>query len=114
MTDYEYISQPSLFYERLIKPMLNDTTTNENQSETDEHKWDITADKQLRKDLDQSLQNLKELKPSRERALAKTKLQEAIMWLGMDLKRLHEPNPYPNSYNPENTIVDPTADGLTL
>jgi hypothetical protein len=36
------------------------------------------------------------------------------MWLGMDLKRLYEPNPYPNSYNPSNTVVEPTADGLKL
>lgn len=36
------------------------------------------------------------------------------MWLGMDLKRLNEPNPYPNSYNPSNAIVELTAQGLKL
>ena len=36
------------------------------------------------------------------------------MWLGMDLKDLGSKNPYPNSYNPANTIVDATADGLKL
>ena len=51
---------------------------------------------------------------SRERSLVITKLQEAIMWLGMDLKDLGAANPYPNSYKPENTIVEPTADGLKL
>lgn len=75
---------------------------------------EVKADKQLRVNLDEQLQNLKGLPASRERSLAITKLQESIMWLGMDLKRLNEPNPYPNSYNPENDIVDPTADKLKL
>ena len=75
---------------------------------------EVVANKQMRKNLDASLQELKSLTPSRERALAITKIQEAIMWLGMDLKRFHEPNPYPESFNPNNTIVEPTADGLKL
>lgn len=45
---------------------------------------------------------------SRERSIVITKLQEA---LGMDLKEL---GTVPNSYNPENAVVDPTADGLKL
>lgn len=75
---------------------------------------DVVLNKTLRVDLDKKLQVLKSCRPSRERSLAITKLQECIMWLGMDLKRLEEPNPYPNSYKPENTIVDKTADGLKL
>lgn len=79
---------------------------------------EIIANKQLRKGLDEQLQTLKALPPSRERALATTKLQEAIMWLGMDLKRLNEaqsePGPYPSSYDPTTSTVEPTADGLTL
>lgn len=75
---------------------------------------EIKSNKQIRVDLDKVLQELKELKGSRERSLSITKLQEAIMWLGMDLKRLNAPNPYPNSYKPENTIIEPTADGLKL
>ena len=75
---------------------------------------EVVADKTLRRDLDAQLQTLKSLSPSRERSLARTKLEEAIMWLGMDLKRLAEPDPYPNSRNPSNTIVDKTADGLKL
>lgn len=75
---------------------------------------EIVADKELRRDLDQQLQKLKDLQPSRERSLAITKLQECIMWLGMDLKRLAEPNPYPSSYDPSTTKVEPTADGLKL
>lgn len=74
---------------------------------------DILEDKKLRKGLDALLQTLKALPESRERGQAQLKLQEAIMWLGMDLKRLGGPNPYPNSYK-ENTKVDPTAEGLKL
>ena len=75
---------------------------------------EIKSDKQLRVQLDENLQTLKALAPSRERALAITKLQEAIMWLGMDLKQLGSPNPYPFSYNPESTVVSPVADNLRL
>lgn len=77
---------------------------------------EVIADtKRYRVELDTVLQKLKtDTRKSRERALAVTKLQEAIMWLGMDLKDLGAQNPYPNSYNPSNAIVDPTADGLKL
>ena len=75
---------------------------------------EIKQDKELRQDLDFQLQKLKLLPPSRERSLTITKLQEAIMWLGMDLKRLGNPNPYPESYNPNSTKVEPTADNLKL
>lgn len=74
----------------------------------------IIADKELRRDLDAQLQKLKALPASRERAHSITKLQERIMWLGMDLKRLSDTRPYPNSYDPSNTKVEPTADGLRL
>lgn len=87
--------------------------------------------KQFRKDLDEVLQRLKisshpanrcqYARVSSERAIAITKLQEAIMWLGMDLKAINEEspsnettNPYPQSYNPESTAIEPTADGLKL
>lgn len=75
---------------------------------------EIVANKELRRDIDVQIQAVKDLPPSRERSLAVTKLQEAVMWLGMDLKRLNEPNPYPNSKDPTNTVIDPTADGLKL
>lgn len=75
----------------------------------------ILETKQFRKDLDSILQGIKTSdRKSRERSIVITKLQEAIMWLGMDLKELGAQNPYPNSYNPENLIVDPTADNLKL
>jgi hypothetical protein len=75
---------------------------------------DVIANKELRVDLDKQLQKLKKLNSSRPRNLAITKLQESIMWLGMDLKRLNEPNPYPDSYDPTNTKIAPTADGMKM
>jgi hypothetical protein len=50
----------------------------------------VIADKELRRDLDSQIQKVKELPPSRERSLAITKLQEAVMWLGMDLMRCNQ------------------------
>lgn len=54
---------------------------------------EIVANKQLRKDIDEVIQRIKMLPQSRERSLAITKLQEGVMWLGMDLKRLNSDNP---------------------
>lgn len=74
---------------------------------------EVIANKQLRKDIDESIQKIKELPASRERSLAITKLQEGVMWLGMDLKRLNEENPYPSSKDPATgDKIEPTADGL--
>lgn len=81
---------------------------------------EIVADKELRRDIDAIIQKAKGLPPTRERSLTVTKLQEAVMWLGMDLKRINEidpaaaPNPYPNSKDPSNLKIEPTADGLKL
>lgn len=76
---------------------------------------EVTGNKQLRKDTDEIIQRVKEMPRSRERSLAITKLQEGFMWLGMDLKRLGESNPYPNSKDPNTgTKIEPTADGLKL
>lgn len=83
-------------------------------------KQEIVANKELRRDIDAQIQKTKSLPPSRERSLAITKLQEAVMWLGMDLKRINDAapgaveNPYPNSKDPSNTVIDKTADGLKL
>jgi hypothetical protein len=95
----------------------------------------VSATKQHRKDLDEVLQRLKRdsdpwyagerapdypIRVCRERSIAVTKLQEAIMWLGMDLKAIDEenpgtaPNPYPQSYDPASPVVEKTADGLKL
>lgn len=76
---------------------------------------EIVANKQLRKEIDEKIQAIKNLPPSRERSLAITKLQEGVMWLGMDLKRLNEANPYPSSKDPSTgDKIEPTADGLKL
>lgn len=94
----------------------------------------IILDKELRRDIDAIIQRLRDdIKPvptgvlgeqpegrsSRERSLSLTKLQEAVMWLGMDLKAINDEsggaeNPYPNSKDPSNTKIDATADGLKL
>ena len=80
-----------------------------------DHSTNIAETKQLRKDLDVQLQNLKNaFRQSPERAIAITKLQEAIMWLGMDMKDMGTESPYPQSYNPQSNIVEPPADGLKL
>jgi hypothetical protein len=94
----------------------------------------VADTKLLRQQLDSCLQNLKcscglnntppipteNQRNSRERSLAITKIQEAIMWLGMDLKAMHEEgtpgtdNPYPKSYDPASPVIEKTADGLKL
>jgi hypothetical protein len=84
----------------------------------------IVTAKTLRKDLDHLLQEMKRQQSTtwklfpvpggRHLALSITHLEDSIMRLGMVLKDIGTPTPYPNSYNPENTIVDPTADGLKL
>lgn len=81
---------------------------------------EVALDKTLRRDIDEITQRLKALPSTRERSLAITKLQEATMWLGMDLKRIGEANPglvrdpYPNGKTPENAVIDKTADGLKM
>lgn len=75
---------------------------------------EVIENKKLRKETDDIIQRVKNLPNSRERSLTITKLQEGVMWLGMDLKRLGETNPYPNSKDATNTKIEPTADGLKL
>ena len=74
---------------------------------------EIPKVKQLRKDIDNVIQRVKALDGCREVSICITKLQEAVMWLGMDLKRIGDINPYPNSKNPSTgTKIEPTADNL--
>ncbi len=74
---------------------------------------EIPKVKQLRKDIDDVIQRVKALDGCREVSICITKLQEAVMWLGMDLKRIGDVNPYPNSKDPSTgTKIDPTADNL--
>lgn len=74
---------------------------------------EITENKRLRKEIDDKIQEIKNLPSSRERNLSITKLQEAVMWLGMDLKRLNDENPYPSSKDVlTEDKIEPTADNL--
>jgi hypothetical protein len=76
---------------------------------------EVVENKRLRQEIDAKIQEVKDLPVSRERSLTITKLQEAVMWLGMDLKRLGTDNPYPSSKDPSTgTVIEPTADGLKL
>lgn len=74
---------------------------------------EIPAIKELRKKIDSVIQEVKSLDYCIETQIAITKLQEAVMWLGMDLKRLNQPDPYPSSKDHNTgTKIEPTADGL--
>lgn len=69
----------------------------------------IILDKELRRDIDAIIDRIKcgtgerntpsipteEQRRSRERSIAITKLQEAVMWLGMDLKAINDETPQP-------------------
>lgn len=77
---------------------------------------EIAETKQWRNELDAVLQQVK-TSPlhTRERALAIVKVQEAIMWLGMDLKeRAGGESCYTHGYDPKSNQVDPPADGVKL
>lgn len=89
----------------------------------------IIAAKQFRKEADELLQRMKEHSQKigfeafevfdvgeviAQHTLSIRDLESCIMRQGMALKYIGTPNPYPNSKNPDNTIVEPTADGLKL
>ena len=67
---------------------------------------EIISTKQRGADIVAILQAVKELPPSREVSITITKLQESVMWLGMNLKRINEaapgasPNPHPKQQRP--------------
>jgi len=50
----------------------------------------IIAIKELRRDTDAIIQRVRALPGSSERTLAFRKLQEGVMWLEMDLKKLRD------------------------
>lgn len=101
----------NLFY-YLLKLLGLDEITPELFNKYMDKYIEIKNTKQLRKDIDEVLQRVKHLESSRETSLVITKLQEATMWLGMNLKRLGEADPYPESRNPNSQRIEPTADGL--
>ena len=49
-----------------------------------------------------------------QHTLSIRELESCIMRQGMALKYIGTPNPYPNSKDPSNTEVEPTADGLKM
>ena len=69
-----------------------------------------TKIKELRVSLDGLTQLVKTLEVSRERSLTITSLELSKMWLGKVLKELGTTNPYPESKNPANEKIEPTAD----
>ena len=73
---------------------------------------EIIMSKQVRIDVDDIIRRIDNMPISDEKNIALIKLKEAIMWMGMNLKRLGNPNPYPNSRNTNNEKVDKTADNL--
>ena len=76
---------------------------------------EVVENKRLRQEIDAKIQEVKNLPVSRERSLTITKLQEAVMWLGMDLKRIGTANPYTSTKDPSTSaVIEPTADGLKL
>lgn len=76
----------------------------------------VRENKQIRLELDGILQLVKAShRTSRERSLVRTRIEEAIMWAGMDLKALNDGRTiYPDSYDPSNTKIDSPADGLKM
>jgi hypothetical protein len=66
--------------------------------------------KNTRVNIDEIFTFCRELKPSREIALAITSFELSKMWLGKVLKQAGNPNPYPESRNPENEKIEKTAD----
>ncbi|HWL54284.1 MAG TPA: hypothetical protein VNQ90_17725 [Chthoniobacteraceae bacterium] len=76
----------------------------------------IVENKKFRLGLDEILQSVKNSdRKSRERSLAVTKIEEAIMWLGMDMKALNNGvSCYKEGHNPNNAIVEPIPDGVKL
>ena len=76
--------------------------------------------KQLRLDIKDVLRNLQDLTDiesggGRERSLCRTKLQEASMWLGMDLRRLADGETcYPKADDLSTAEVDPADDGAPI
>ena len=74
----------------------------------------IIETKHLRKDLDDVIQRLRKLPCCDELHNARHYTTNALMCLGMNLKRLGNSNPYPNSRDTSNTTVDPTDAGLWI
>ena len=76
-------------------------------------KREIPNIKQCRKDIYDVIESVRKLESCKEVEICIIIHQEACMWLGMDLKRLNDINPYPSSKDPSTgTKIEPTADNL--
>ena len=111
--------EDQLTYMMNYKELLEDRAVEEGidlSEETLVHRTDyVPRVKELRQLGDKLIQEVKELDHSRETSLTITKFQEGVMWLGMELKRINEPDPYPNSKDPSTgNVIDKTADNLKL
>lgn len=96
-------------YESANKSMWN----GDRQQPAEADLTDVQKVKQYRRSGDDLVQQIKSLPPSRETSLAITNIQQGIMWLGMELKRMGEANPYPSNKDPNTgDTIEPTADGL--
>ena len=74
---------------------------------------EIRKIKQLRKEVYDIIQEVKALDNCREVQICMIKLQEADMWLDMDLKRIYDINPYSNFKNTSTeTIIENTCNNL--
>lgn len=109
MLGFSYLSEED---QRAWEAVAELQIADEQEEMTPELMAHIKEVKQCRVDSDWALQQIKKLPSSREVALSITNIQQGIMWLGQELKRLGAVNPYPNSYDPTNNKIDPTADGL--
>lgn len=108
---YEYLPEADKIKDKLFQAVVKAMATPHMFTKQSE----VVEVKKLRQDIDHIIQRVKNLAPSRETLLSTTKLQEAVMWLGMELKRLNEANPYPSSKDPNTgNVIEPTADGLKL
>lgn len=101
-------------------PMENATQTQaaiaEELEQNDPRLPFLAENKDWRLRLDIIVQELKlSQRKSRERSIVITKLQEAIMWAGMDIKDLHEGKTcYPESYDPMSSKIHATMDSLKM
>lgn len=75
---------------------------------------EIRDTKLMRKFLDIVVQKVKILQSTKATNLVITKIQEGVMWLGMHLKELGTPDPYPTSRDNSDMTIHPTADNLKL
>jgi hypothetical protein len=71
---------------------------------------EITKIREFHVSIDTLINSTKFLVKSREIALCHTNLQRGKMWLGKSLASAGTENPYVNSSNPENKIIEPQAE----